>query len=79
VRDVPAWISWIRYLSFVYWGNNLLMRVEYSGVTLRDCTSQALTGSCTDVTGSSLQVRCRCVTLGRGCVACVCACPRASI
>lgn len=20
VRGIPAWISWIRYLSFVYWG-----------------------------------------------------------
>jgi ABC-type multidrug transport system permease subunit len=29
VRDVPVWIGWLKYLSFIYWGYNLLLKIEF--------------------------------------------------
>lgn len=29
VRNIPVWISWIRYLSFLYWGYNLLIKSQF--------------------------------------------------
>lgn len=29
VRNIPVWISWIRYLSFLYWGYNLLIKAQF--------------------------------------------------
>ncbi|KAI8473752.1 MAG: hypothetical protein J3K34DRAFT_497894 [Monoraphidium minutum] len=37
VRDVPIWIRWVKYLSFVYWGFNVLLKVEFGGATYFDC------------------------------------------
>lgn len=37
VRQVPVWISWLKYLSFVYWGYGLLMRVQFAGAEYWDC------------------------------------------
>lgn len=37
VRNVPVWIGWIKYISFVYWGNSLLTKIQFRGVTLTDC------------------------------------------
>ena len=37
VTNIPAWIAWLKYLSFVYYGYNLLLKIEYSGVTLYSC------------------------------------------
>lgn len=31
VRQIPIWISWLKYLSFIYWGWNLLLKIEFSG------------------------------------------------
>lgn len=47
VRGIPVWISWIRYLSFVYWGFNIMLKIEFSGVTYYQC------GSATGLGGSS--------------------------
>ena len=41
VTNIPAWIAWMKYLSFVYYGYNLLLKVEYKGVTLYSCTGPA--------------------------------------
>lgn len=41
VRDVPVWIRWVKYLSFVYWGFNVLLHVEMSGRTYVDCGERA--------------------------------------
>ena len=41
VTNIPAWIAWMKYLSFVYYGYNLLLKVEYSGVTLFSCRGPA--------------------------------------
>lgn len=32
VRDVPVWIGWIKYVSFVYWGYNLLCKIQFRGM-----------------------------------------------
>lgn len=37
VTNIPAWIGWLKYLSFIYYGYNLLLKIEYKGVTLWDC------------------------------------------
>jgi hypothetical protein len=29
VRNIPVWISWIRYLSFLYWGYNLMIKSQF--------------------------------------------------
>jgi len=39
VTNIPAWIAWLKYLSFIYYGYNLLLKIEYSGVTLYSCRS----------------------------------------
>jgi hypothetical protein len=39
VRNIPVWISWIRYLSFLYWGYNLVIKTQFSDVTYYTCTS----------------------------------------
>lgn len=45
VRNIPVWISWIRYLSFIYWGNNLMLKSQFNGVTFYECG----TGTCSPV------------------------------
>jgi len=45
VADVPVWIGWLKYLSFIYYGFNVLLHVEFGGRTLYDCTS----GECVPV------------------------------
>lgn len=34
--QVPVWIGWIKYLSFVFWGYNLLIKVQFRGATYYD-------------------------------------------
>lgn len=31
VRGIPVWISWLKYVSFIYWGWNLLLKVRSAG------------------------------------------------
>jgi hypothetical protein len=37
VRAIPAWISWVKYLSFLYWGFNLCLRAQFTGAQYYDC------------------------------------------
>lgn len=37
VNLIPVWIAWAKYVSFLYYGYNLLLKVEYSGRTFYDC------------------------------------------
>ena len=34
MRGIPVWISWLKYLSFIYWGWNLLLKIEFSNRTM---------------------------------------------
>lgn len=42
MSTIPVWIAWLKFLSFVYYGYNLLLKVEYSGRTLYDCAGLTL-------------------------------------
>jgi ABC-type multidrug transport system ATPase subunit len=37
VFQIPVWIGWMRYLSFIFYGYNLLIKVQYSGRDLWNC------------------------------------------
>ncbi|GAX76515.1 hypothetical protein CEUSTIGMA_g3961.t1 [Chlamydomonas eustigma] len=39
VRGVPIWIDWLKYLSYIYWGWNLLLKIEFNG-------QEMVAGSC---------------------------------
>ncbi|MEW5318870.1 MAG: hypothetical protein WDW38_010054 [Sanguina aurantia] len=44
----PVWISWMRYVSFIYWGWNLLLKIEFRH---RAFPCSAITGSPPGQTG----------------------------
>ena len=52
VAYVPAWIAWVKYLSFIYYGYTIIMHVEFQGRTLYDCPPgiELPDDSCTEVT-----------------------------
>lgn len=29
VRGIPVWISWLRYLSFLFWGYSLMIKSQF--------------------------------------------------
>jgi hypothetical protein len=37
VTTSPPWIAWLKYASFVYYGYNLLLKINWVGVPLWDC------------------------------------------
>jgi hypothetical protein len=37
VRAIPDWISWVKYLSFLYWGFNVCLKAQFAGVQYYDC------------------------------------------
>ena len=39
VTHIQSWISWLRYLSFIFYGYNLLLKIEFHGRTFYDCGS----------------------------------------
>ncbi|KAE8098899.1 hypothetical protein FH972_016927 [Carpinus fangiana] len=40
VQHIPKFMRWLKYLSFMYYGFRLLLKVQYSGDQLYDCQSQ---------------------------------------
>lgn len=42
VTTIPVWIAWLKYLSFIYYGYNLLLKIEYVDRTLYDCSGLIL-------------------------------------
>lgn len=52
-QGIPVWAAWIRYLSFVYWGFNLLLKIEFAGSTYIQCGSATGLGSGAEGTSSS--------------------------
>ena len=62
VTTIPAWIAWLKYLSFVYYGYNLLLKINWVGVELWDCAGSnppapAADPRCTAVPPGGLQAR----------------------
>ncbi|KAF5181980.1 Abc transporter g family member [Thalictrum thalictroides] len=43
VQHIPEFIQWLKYISFMYYGFRLLLKVQYSGDQLYECGS---TGGC---------------------------------
>ncbi|XP_057431702.1 ABC transporter G family member 26-like [Lotus japonicus] len=39
VQHIPKFMRWLKYLSFMYYGFRLLLKVQYSGDQLYDCES----------------------------------------
>ncbi|KAK9815539.1 hypothetical protein WJX72_005401 [[Myrmecia] bisecta] len=37
VNDIPAWIGWLKYLSFIYFGYVATLKIEFGGRTFYDC------------------------------------------
>jgi hypothetical protein len=52
---IPVWISWLKYLSFVFYGFNLLLHYEYQGRTIYSCVEPQAAMS----TASSMTVQVR--------------------
>eukprot|EP00879_Flechtneria_rotunda_P023260 GHRR01024602.1.p1 GENE.GHRR01024602.1~~GHRR01024602.1.p1 ORF type:complete len:119 (-),score=25.26 GHRR01024602.1:822-1178(-) len=50
VRNIPVWIAWIRYLSFLFWGYNLVIKTQFSDTTYYDCSS----GTCQPIPSQQL-------------------------
>ncbi|KAH1153658.1 hypothetical protein GLYMA_18G074800v4 [Glycine max] len=40
VQHIPKFMKWLKYLSFMYYGFRLLLKVQYSGDQLYDCESK---------------------------------------
>ncbi|KAL9319944.1 hypothetical protein ACSQ67_011783 [Phaseolus vulgaris] len=40
VQHIPKFMRWLKYLSFMYYGFRLLLKVQYSGEQLYDCGSK---------------------------------------
>lgn len=51
VSYVPAWISWIKYLSFLSYAFNILLHIEFQGRTIYSCPDggDTISDACTPV------------------------------
>jgi hypothetical protein len=38
LQNIPKFISWLKYLSYQYYGFNLLMKIEYTPDMVYDCS-----------------------------------------
>ncbi|KAK9839931.1 hypothetical protein WJX74_000629 [Apatococcus lobatus] len=38
-REMPVWISWIKYLSFVFYSYGMVLHIQYHGTTVYECSS----------------------------------------
>jgi hypothetical protein len=36
-QGIPIWAAWLRYVSFVYFGFNLLLKIQFAGQTYVSC------------------------------------------
>lgn len=51
VTDIPVWIAWVKYVSVIYWGWNLMLKVQFRNMPV-PCTdltlaeAAALNGQC---------------------------------
>ncbi|KAK9808606.1 hypothetical protein WJX72_000468 [[Myrmecia] bisecta] len=61
VVNIAPWIGWLKYVSFIFYGYNLLLHIEFKGRTLYNCgqadpaNPAQLPAECTPVTGAGIQ------------------------
>lgn len=53
IRTMPNWISWAKYCSFIFYGFNLLMKIEFHGREYLDCGELQLICSSSKSRGST--------------------------
>lgn len=53
LQGIPVWAAWVRYLSFVYWGFNLLLKIQFKGATYISCGGSTGLGTGTEHSSSS--------------------------
>ncbi|MEW5311333.1 MAG: hypothetical protein WDW38_003059 [Sanguina aurantia] len=57
VRSIPVWIGWIKYLSFIYWGSNLLLKTQFGHNQYFDCTAPgSISGSASQDSGPCVPI-----------------------
>lgn len=37
VQNIPDWIGWLKYVAFIYYGYNTLLKIQFRHMTLYDC------------------------------------------
>lgn len=57
VTNIHSWISWLKYISFIYYGYSLLLHIQYRGRTLYNCDlpDPQNNPACTGYSGKGLQ------------------------
>ncbi|KAG2488296.1 hypothetical protein HYH03_013146 [Edaphochlamys debaryana] len=56
VRGIPVWISWMKYVSFIYWGWNLLLKIEFSNRHYEACGPDINPAFCTVQRGNVFEL-----------------------
>eukprot|EP01023_Acetabularia_acetabulum_P064868 TRINITY_DN8514_c1_g1_i1.p1 TRINITY_DN8514_c1_g1~~TRINITY_DN8514_c1_g1_i1.p1 ORF type:complete len:745 (+),score=131.75 TRINITY_DN8514_c1_g1_i1:162-2237(+) len=49
VRDVPVWMNWAKYVSFIYWGYSLCVKIQFRDTQFDDCGDLGLEKECEPV------------------------------
>lgn len=51
IRKVPSWLSWLKYCSYIFYGYNMLMKIEFSDRQYQDCGGLGLdtNGTCVPI------------------------------
>ncbi|KAL0032350.1 hypothetical protein WJX79_006390 [Trebouxia sp. C0005] len=65
VRGIPVWISWFKYISFIFYGYGQLVHIEFKDRNLYTCTDPNAAGSAAasiDVSNPQTDPRCVLVT-----------------
>ncbi|GBF97037.1 ABC transporter G family member [Raphidocelis subcapitata] len=53
-RNIPVWIGWLRYLSFLFWGFNILTKIQFRRYDYYDCGTTVGAGSTRGVSSAEL-------------------------
>lgn len=54
VTEIPAWLAWIKYISFVFYGFSALAQNEFDGQNYNFCFSNTTNSACTTTTGTEI-------------------------
>ncbi|KIY91979.1 hypothetical protein MNEG_15984 [Monoraphidium neglectum] len=54
-RSIPVFISWVRYISFLYWGFNILTKIQFRRYEIFDCGGEVTSSSSRGYTPDDLR------------------------